>query len=186
MPALLLKRFLAFVIDLALIVDYAVVLFLAGNFQTNNAKEKMVMPNHFHFQLYLTKHSLVEKQVGSITVPAVSEGFRQLLSSYTLAMNREYARSGSLFRQKTKKKLLKRNGEYPFICFQYIHQNPLTAGLVGKMEEWEFSSFNDYVGIRHGNLCDQNLAYELLDLSRDTFYQESYSVISPEKVKGLY
>lgn len=145
-----------------------------------------LMPNHFHFQLYLTKHSLVEKQVGSITVPAVSEGFRQLLSSYTLAMNREYARSGSLFRQKTKKKLLERNGEYPFICFQYIHQNPLTAGLVGKMEEWEFSSFNDYVGIRHGNLCDQNLAYELLDLSRDTFYQESYSVISPEKVKGLY
>src|SRR5690606_9759946 len=98
-----------------------------------------LMPNHFHFQLYLTKDSLKEKHVGSLTIPAISDAFRLLLSSYTMAVNKEIGRTGSLFRQKTKKKLLERNGEHPFICFQYIHQNPLSAGIVTKMEDWEFS-----------------------------------------------
>jgi hypothetical protein len=128
----------------------------------------------------------MEKKIGPLAVPAVSEGFRQLLSSYTMAINKKYGRTGSLFRQKTKKKLLEGNGEHPFICFQYIHQNPLTAGLVGRMEDWEFSSFVDYLGLRKGSLCDQNLAYKLLDLSRDTFHDESYKVISQEKIERLF
>ena len=145
-----------------------------------------LMPNHFHFLLYLTHDSVMERQVGSLKIPAVGDGFRQLQSSYTLALNKQQGRTGSLFRQKTKKKLLESKGEYPFICFHYIHQNPLTAGLVAKMEDWEFSSFRDYMETRKGDLCDQYLACELLDISKSTFYTESYIVISPEKVEKIY
>lgn len=120
-------------------------------------------------------------------VPALKDGFRQLLSSYAQAINQQEGRSGSLFRQKTKAKLQENTDErYPFSCFHYIHQNPLHAKLVGKMEDWEFSSFRDYVGIRKGSLCDQELAFELLDKSKKGFYQQSYQVIVSKKIDKLY
>jgi REP element-mobilizing transposase RayT len=144
------------------------------------------MANHFHFLLQTTPESVKEKRVGSLTSTNLNDGFRQLLSSYAQAINRQENRSGSLFRHKTKAKLLENDDEnYPFICFHYIHQNPLSAGLVTKLEDWEFSSFSDYADIRNGSLCDKDLAFELLDLSKENFYEESYQVIAPEKIEKL-
>jgi len=48
---------------------------------------------------------------------------------------------------------------YPRICFNYIHQNPLQAGLISKMEEWEFSSSLDYLGEREGKLVNKQLGF---------------------------
>lgn len=146
-----------------------------------------LMPNHFHFLIYTTNDSVKKKKVGGLMVPLLNDGSRQLLSSYTQAINKQEGRTGSLFRPKTKAKLLENTGEnYAFTCFHYIHQNPLRAGLVKKMEDWEFSSFRDYMGIRKGSLCDQHLTSELLDVSRERFYEESYQVISPEKIEKLF
>lgn len=126
-------------------------------------------------------------QVGSLMVPALNNGFRQLLSSYAQAINKQEGRSGSLFRQKTKAKLLEyREEHYPLICFHYIHQNPLRSGFVRKLEDWEFSSFTDYLGMRNGSLCDQQAAIELLDISKEFFYQESYRVIPPDVSEKLF
>jgi REP element-mobilizing transposase RayT len=144
------------------------------------------MPNHFHFLINTYEGSLIEKKVGGLTLTALNNGFRQFLSAYAQAVNKQEGRSGSLFRQKTKAKLVENEMEdYPFICFQYIHQNPLKSRLVNKMEEWEFSSFQDYLGLRKGTLCNQPLACKLLNISMENFYQESYQVISSEKIKGL-
>jgi len=35
---------------------------------------------------------------------------------------------------------------------RYIHMNPVTAGLVARPEEWIFSSYRDYIGLREGTL----------------------------------
>ena len=35
---------------------------------------------------------------------------------------------------------------------RYLHLNPVKAGLVTQAEEWEFSSFREYAGQRHGTL----------------------------------
>ena len=45
---------------------------------------------------------------------------------------------------------ISRPGElgYDFYCFHYIHQNPLMAGLVNNLEDWEFSSYPDFIGKR--------------------------------------
>jgi putative transposase len=37
--------------------------------------------------------------------------------------------------------------QYPQVCFNYIHENPVKAGLVKRAEDWEFSSFRDYANI---------------------------------------
>lgn|GEM_PF-2147619 len=57
--------------------------------------------------------------------------------------------------------------------------------MVSRMEDWEYSSFKDYAGIRNGSLCIKNLAFELLDLIEENFYKDSYAIISNELINKL-
>lgn len=104
------------------------------------------------------------------------------LRSYTRAINNQEKISGSLFRQKTKAECLNQlNGitpsfyntnsgtiihidnpekQYPQICFNYIHQNPVVAGLVKNETDWEYSSAKDYAGLRNGKLVNKEKAKE--------------------------
>ncbi|WP_114749749.1 hypothetical protein [Pleomorphovibrio marinus] len=50
----------------------------------------------------------------------------------------------------------------------------------------KFSSFSDYVGLRNGLLCHQQAATDLLDISTETLYQESYQAVPPGVAKKLY
>lgn len=63
--------------------------------------------------------------------------------------------------------------DYAVCCFRYIHQNPFEANLVDSLEEWEFSSFRDYLGLRKGTLCNQSLANKLLEFELNEFFEFS-------------
>ncbi len=119
-----------------------------------------LMPNHFHLLV----------QVREEANPAsCGAGFRTLLSSYTRAIQRQENMTGSLFQQQTQaKNLTDGDLNYAGICFCYIHQNPLRAGLVSDLRDWPWSSFVDYAGLRAGTLCDLKAAKEQLDLPADT------------------
>ncbi len=142
-----------------------------------------LMPNHFHFMIY-TKETLKGKEL--------NESIGVMLRSYTRAINKRYDWTGSLFQQRSKMKLISnsgkhyRDGFYDLNCFYYIHQNPLISGLVKKMEDWEYSSFRDYLGIQNISLANRGLAYTILNLpGKDDFYKVSYESISPDKIKLL-
>jgi len=101
-----------------------------------------------------------------------------LLRSYTRAFNIQQNQTGSLFRKETKAECLTAlNGitpsffntefgttinitdpekEYPQICFNYIHNNPVKAGLAKSAEDWEFSSYQDICGKRNGKLINRD------------------------------
>ncbi len=105
-----------------------------------------------------------------------------LLASYTRAINKQENRTGSLFRVHTHAECLTTpdlhtpsffntpdgtvinrhlaEEEYPVLCFNYIHQNPVKAGLVRNAEDWEFSSYTDYCGLRDGKLINRKRAEE--------------------------
>ncbi len=140
-----------------------------------------LMPNHFHFLVYATEKTIQYKMVASQERNVLSEGFRNLLSSYTQAINKQENKSGSLFQQNTKSKCLD-NGSinYGSVCFHCIHQNPCKSGLVKLMEDWDYSSFKDYTGSRNGTLCNQKLAFELLGMDKGIFYQDSYKAINSD------
>lgn len=144
-----------------------------------------LMPNHFHFLINTTKKSVEEVVLGNIKSCKLANAFRLLCSSYANKYNKKYERSGSLFRQKTQAKNLEEN-QYAFICFQYIHQNPIKANLCDKMEEWEYSSFRDYAGFRNGTLCKYELAYSLIDISKNDFYNQSCTVISEKYLSNIF
>ena len=60
----------------------------------------------------------------------------------------------------------------------YIHQNPILADLVDKIEDWEFSSFQDYIGKRNGTLVNKELALDILNLDIKDIYDLTYQLLS--------
>ncbi len=148
-----------------------------------------LMTNHFHFMIQANENSIKTKIVGKVESNVISEGFRQILSSYSQGINNQERRTGSLFTQNTEAKELAAieiDFETSITCFNYIHQNPYAALMVDKMEDWEFSSFKDYLRLRNGTLCNQKLAKEILKLNDETFYSESYKVLNEEKLANIW
>ncbi|MEO8148980.1 MAG: transposase [Bacteroidia bacterium] len=141
-----------------------------------------LMPNHFHF-LIKVKDDYDPTKKSQNNEPLVKL-IATLLSSYSKAFNNRFNKVGNLFQQKTQSidilEFKNIHSDYEKTCFHYIHQNPLKAGLVKRMEDWEFSSFKDYIGLRNGTLCNQKLALSILGLplTKDEFYKLSYEVIN--------
>ena len=99
-----------------------------------------------------------------------------LLRSYTRAIQKQEKRTGYLFQMQTKAICLTQidgissswfqtsfgavinisdsEKEYPQICFDYIHANPVRDGLVKCQEDW------DYAGSRNGKLINRDRAKE--------------------------
>jgi putative transposase len=136
-----------------------------------------LMPNHFHFLIHANLLSTTVIEDGSFRRQKFSQGVKQLLSSYTKAINKQERRTGSLFQQKTKAICVTENEHHDVTAFHYIHQNPWKAGLVKRMEDWEYSSFKDYLGLRSKTLCNLDLAKARLGINFDTLYGESYQVV---------
>jgi putative transposase len=138
-----------------------------------------LMPNHFHF---LMKVNHVERIIEGFAPSVLNQSIGIILRSYTSAINKQENRSGTLFRKETKARCLTEpqglakawfNSEfgtflnidipekdYPQQCFNYIHQNPVKAGLADNPEDWEFSSAVDYAGKRSGTLVNKAVAFD--------------------------
>lgn len=107
-----------------------------------------------------------------------------MLRSYTRAIHKQNGSSGALFRESTKAECLncingitptfyntsagtiipidKPEKQYLQVCFNYIHQNPVKAKLVDNETNWEYSSAQDYAGLRNGILVNKIKAGEFL------------------------
>jgi putative transposase len=134
-----------------------------------------LMPNHYHFLIGTNEESVKQKQVGSLNLQELSNGFRLLQSTYSAAINKRVGRSGALFRQKYKSKFIdtKDNGTNLKRCFHYIHQNPLVAGLSSRIEDWRHSSFNAYHQRQNDGLTNTTKGIAYLEIDLAYFYQES-------------
>ena len=105
----------------------------------------------------------------------LSRAIGTVLSSYTQALNKQQGRRGSLFAHKTKAKILNdAKDDYALNCFMYVHQNPILAKLVDKIENWEFSSFPDYIGKRNGTLVNQQLGLDIFQIDKSQIYELTY------------
>ncbi|MBD2770826.1 transposase [Iningainema tapete] len=97
-----------------------------------------LMPNHYHLLAYLKIDNL-------------SDVMQPFTLSYTKAINKRYGRVGSLFQGRFQAIHVDSN-EYLLQLSRYIHLNPVSAKLVEKPEDWEFSSYPEYIELRGGKL----------------------------------
>ena len=65
-------------------------------------------------------------------------------ASYVYWYNWQYGRKGHLFQDRYKSEPVQ-DDAYFLTVLRYIHQNPLKAGLVKSIDEYKWSSFNEYI-----------------------------------------
>ena len=97
-----------------------------------------LMPNHYHLLVHLKTDDL-------------SDRMQPFALAYTKAINKRYGRVGSLFQGHFKAIHVDRD-EYLLHLSRYIHLNSVAAGLSKRPEDWEFSSYSEFVGLRRGTL----------------------------------
>jgi putative transposase len=91
-----------------------------------------IMPTHIHLIL----KQLIDK--------GISIFMSQISNSYARYFNTKHKRKGSLWESEFKNKLVT-NDEQLLHLTRYIHLNPVSAFLVEKPEDWEFSSYKEFL-----------------------------------------
>jgi REP element-mobilizing transposase RayT len=90
----------------------------------------VLMSNHYHL-LIRTNH------------PNLSKSMHWLGTTYTCRFNLKHFRNGHLF-QGRYKSILVQNNAYLMQLSCYIHRNPLRAGLVDRLADYQWSSYLTY------------------------------------------
>jgi putative transposase len=78
----------------------------------------------------------------------ISASMKRIGVSYVSYYNWKYRTSGHLFQDRFKSENVE-NIQYLLTVVRYIHQNPLKAGIVKRMDEWRWSSCREYYGTHH-------------------------------------
>lgn len=123
-----------------------------------------LMPTHIH---------LVLKQ---LTEKGISKYLKNILNSYTRYFNIAHKRKGPLWEGRFKSVLVTSDEQLQHLI-RYIHLNPATAKLVDKPDNWQFSSYKEYLDINNNiAICqfDNLLEVKPSQYSKFTNNQISY------------
>lgn len=89
-----------------------------------------LLPNHFHLFIKVNDER------------NISQNFKRLFQSYSLAYNRYYKRKGALFDSPFKRKEVVVN-DHISLLIRYIHQNSQKHGYIDDFKQWYWSSWNE-------------------------------------------
>lgn len=95
-----------------------------------------LMPNHFHLLLRPGKVEL-------------SKVMQTLMTAYSMYVNKKHDRVGHVFQGRFKSIIVEKD-IYLLELMRYIHLNPVRAGLVGRVEEYPWSSYLKYMSAGEG------------------------------------
>lgn len=91
-----------------------------------------IMSNHAHFLIYVKEINELGKFMHKIN------------HLYSNLYNREEKRCGVLFRNRYRAEPIY-DEKYLINCIKYIHDNPVKAQMVTRCDEYQYSSYNDYM-----------------------------------------
>jgi len=143
-----------------------------------------LLPDHFNFIIQINEKSLERIVWGGNEMPSVSNGFQLLQSIYAKTVNARENRTGSLFRQKTKAKLLETK-DYAYLAFRYVQRNPLKARIVNSLDDWAFSSYNEYLGYSKPELSNVELGIKFFGLDTVNFKTMMAEDLNEEELKEI-
>ena len=130
-----------------------------------------LMPNHYHLLVCLNSDDLAR----------VMQPFAL---SYSKAIAKRFGRTGTLFQGPFKSRLVDKN-EYLLHLSRYIHLNPVFAGLAAKPEDWEFSSYRDYIDLRSGTFVRPEIILSQFGREAYRLFVEEYRKEDLRKIEHL-
>ncbi len=106
-----------------------------------------LLPNHFHFLLFMHDHktNAVNTQTSGRNMPSngpinLSLPLSHLFNAYAQWFNKKTGRTGGLFQRPFRRRRIT-SEEYLKQVIYYIHRNPMHHHLADNPENWKFSSY---------------------------------------------
>lgn len=127
-----------------------------------------LMPNHFHFLI---------RQNSEIPI---SNLISKLCNSYAKYFNNKYGHVGGLFQDQFKS-IMVDSDQYLLWLSAYIHANPITAGLVKSLNNYVYSSYPDYCGLRDGKITSKDLILGMFNNNPKKY--EAFVLQNLDKIK---
>ncbi|MYN16890.1 transposase [Rugamonas sp. FT107W] len=143
----------------------------------------VLMPDHLHL----------------LVTPADADGLGQMMQwigrYYVPYFNQKYGRSGTLWNGRYKTSLIDAE-QYFMSCSRYIEFNPVRNGMVGRAEDYPWSSYPHHAGLRSdGLIVDHPKFWELgntpfqreaayIALAEPALSEEEITLISKALLKG--
>jgi putative transposase len=89
-----------------------------------------LMDNHFHLMI-------------SEGTEDIARTMKRITVSYVYYFNHKYERVGHLFQDRFKSEVVEQD-DYVLALVRYIHQNPVKAGMVESVDDYQWSSYHSY------------------------------------------
>ncbi len=111
-----------------------------------------LLKNHFHL-IIKTKEKIEDKKI--------QQSFSNFFNAYSKSINKSYNRSGSLFRDRFKRKIIENENYFKQLII-YIHLNPQNHHLINDFRDYKHSSYQSIISDSFTNL-KRNEVIELYD-----------------------
>ena len=115
-----------------------------------------IMPTHLHIALKQKKANGISVFMGNV------------LNSYTRYFNTRNGRKGPLWQSRFKHVFVETDEQLNHLT-RYIHLNPVTDRLVEEPEEWQYSSYKEFVGQPGEKICSDEQGFFLSPLEYTRF-----------------
>ncbi len=99
-----------------------------------------IMDNHYHLQIETPQGNLVAGMTG-------------IQRDYAIGLNARSRRRGHVFEGRYKAILIDKEA-YLLEASRYLHLNAVQAGIVRRPEDYRWSSYRDYIGLRGDGVTD--------------------------------
>ena len=137
-----------------------------------------LLKNHFHILLRIKDGNAISHKYKD----RPHQAFSNMFNAYTKAINKAYARSGSLFQEHLKRKRVM-DEKCLVQILGYIHLNPVKHGFTEDYKEYPHSSFKVFVSNKNSNI-DKQTIFNLID--KDSFeYWHHQRVFGLEDIMDL-
>ena len=109
-----------------------------------------LLNNHFHILVRIKEKNEIEinkLKFSTVEKPkevSASRQFSHFLNAYSQAVNKKYARTGSLFEKRFQRKRIS-DDHYLRQVILYINTNPLKHNLVENPKDYKWSSYNSHI-----------------------------------------
>jgi putative transposase len=133
----------------------------------------VLMRNHYHL-LIRTKEANLSRAIQWLGV------------SYSIWFNRRHQRNGHLFGGRFKSFMVENDRYFTAMCL-YIHGNPLRAGIVGRLSDYRWSSFQSYANSKFRvSWLTTDLVLGMYEGDRNRFLEaQRLSLEDPHLLKDL-
>jgi putative transposase len=136
-----------------------------------------LMPNHFHFLVRVKEEVSKRSDLSErserferfeITPIQVTNAIKNWLISYTNSYHKVYGTRGNLYHQKIRRKIVS-DDAYLLNLVGYIHLNPVIHEFTESIEDWEHSSYKEYLS-NENSFIDRQQVFDLFGDKENFLY----------------